>query len=109
VNVNSIAIVLTISAGDEHFEAEEQGTADPYLRLGGPMHTEIGRPDDASDNDEDPEDFDADANKMNPIACGRLEDRQALDFGIHLANPLAEAWKRGTWLGLLMANCRTYP
>ena len=57
------------------------------------MYTEISRPDDTSDDDEDTENLDADTDKMDPAACARFEGRQALDIGAHLSNPWAKRLK----------------
>ena len=75
--------------GDKYFKAQQQGAADPYLvliillRIGTPMDTEISRPDNTGDDDEDAENFDADANDMNPATYICLESRDALDISAH--------------------------
>lgn len=75
--------------GDKYFKAQQQGAADPYLvliillRICTPVDTEISRPDDTGDDDEDAENFDADANDMNPATYICLESRDALDISAH--------------------------
>jgi hypothetical protein len=56
-------------------------------------YIEISGPDDTGDDNKDAENFDADANKMDPSACGRFEGRQALDVDTHQKSGLSE---RGT-------------
>jgi hypothetical protein len=68
------------------------------------MYIEICGPDDTGDDNEDAENFDAHANKIDPVACGRFEGREAFDVAAHLPGPLAEILERHS-LARTPINC----
>jgi hypothetical protein len=62
--------------------------------------SEISRPDDTGDDDEDTKNLDADTDKMDPATRTGFEGRQALDIGAHLSNPWAKRLKHHSRLAL---------
>jgi hypothetical protein len=91
VKVSSIAMVFMISAATS-FEAKEQRSSDAdFVVIVTPLlctsiYIEAHRPDDAGNDYEDSENFDASTNKGNPVACGPFETEQAFD--IHLSRSI---------------------
>ena len=52
------------------------------------MYEEKSRPDDAGNDDEHTENFDAGTNNMDPMAYGRFKIEQVFAIDVHLFDPL---------------------